>query len=79
MPLYDYHCPACAHDFELLVRGGATPACPACGATTLERQISLPAPQGTTKGILQRARAQAAREGHFSNYSAADRAKAVRS
>jgi len=43
MPIYEYKCQACSHQFELLVRSGTTPACPACGAEQLERLISLPA------------------------------------
>lgn len=41
MPIYEYRCRACRHDFEVLVRTGDTPACPACAAVDLERRISL--------------------------------------
>ena len=41
MPLYEYRCPACESHFELLIRGAATPACPSCGATALERLLSM--------------------------------------
>src|SRR6476660_1176524 len=41
MPLFEYRCLACESQFELLVRGAATPACPSCGATTLERLLSM--------------------------------------
>lgn len=41
MPLYEYCCRACGHTFETLVRTSDTPACPACGATDLERLLSL--------------------------------------
>ena len=40
MPLYDYECRACGHEFELLVRTGDTPACASCGSTELERLLS---------------------------------------
>jgi putative FmdB family regulatory protein len=40
MPLYEYACRECAHQFELLVRGSDTPACPACHATSLDRRFS---------------------------------------
>ena len=43
MPLYDFACRDCGAVSELLVRGTATPACPACGSEALERQMSLPA------------------------------------
>ena len=73
MPLYSYRCSACHSLFELLVRASDEPACPSCGGARLERQISTPAPEGKTAGIVSSARSQAAREGHFSNYSAAER------
>ncbi len=41
MPIYEYRCRACRHDFETLVRAGDTPACPSCATTDLEKQISL--------------------------------------
>jgi putative FmdB family regulatory protein len=40
MPLYEYACQECAHQFEALVRGSETPECPACHATSLERRLS---------------------------------------
>jgi putative FmdB family regulatory protein len=41
MPLFDYRCTACRHEFEALVRGGVTPPCPACGSAALEKLPSL--------------------------------------
>jgi putative FmdB family regulatory protein len=43
MPIYEYHCPQCRHQFELLVRAGELPRCPQCGADQLEKQLSVPA------------------------------------
>ncbi|MCC7124116.1 MAG: zinc ribbon domain-containing protein [Acidobacteria bacterium] len=43
MPIYDYSCKSCGHEFERLVRTGDTPACPACAATDLERLVTAPA------------------------------------
>jgi putative FmdB family regulatory protein len=40
MPLYEYRCRACSREFEALVRGKTTAACPHCGAEDLERLIS---------------------------------------
>jgi putative FmdB family regulatory protein len=40
MPLYEYKCQACGHDFETLVRGAERPACPACQSHDLERLLS---------------------------------------
>jgi putative FmdB family regulatory protein len=75
MPLFDYRCTACGAGFELLVRGTTVPACAGCGSTLLERQVSMPAPQGTTQSTLAAGRRAAARQGHFSNYSRAERSR----
>ncbi|OAN49934.1 FmdB family transcriptional regulator [Paramagnetospirillum marisnigri] len=69
MPLYTFRCVKCDAVFETLVRSDDTPACSACGATELERQIGTVAPEAKMPGVLGKVRAQAAREGHFSNYS----------
>lgn len=42
MPIYEYVCKKCGHEFEKLVRGGKTPACASCGAVDVERVFSLP-------------------------------------
>lgn len=68
MPIYDYRCKDCDKHAELLVRSGSVPRCRACGSENLERLVSMPAPPGKIAGKLTQARAQAAREGHFSNY-----------
>jgi putative FmdB family regulatory protein len=73
MPLYDYHCSACDKTFELLVRSSTVPVCPSCGSDQLQRLVSRPAPQGKSAGMVSQARAQAAREGHFSHYSSSER------
>lgn len=41
MPLYEYRCQDCDHDFELLVRESTTLACPACHGQQLEKQLSV--------------------------------------
>jgi len=43
MPIYDYHCPTCGTDFDLLVRTGTTVACPSCAERSVERLMSIPA------------------------------------
>lgn len=68
MPIYDYRCKECNQTCELLVRSSTVPVCPECGSTQLEKQVSALAPHGKSAEILKRARSQAAREGHFSNY-----------
>ena len=42
MPIYEYRCCECAHEFELLVRGTMTPECKMCASTELDRLMSLP-------------------------------------
>lgn len=42
MPIYEYRCKACEHEFETLVRSGSTPTCAKCGSEELERVLSLP-------------------------------------
>jgi len=74
MPYYTYRCTGCDTTFETLVRSSDdVPACPQCGATALERQMGATAPAAKTPGMVSKARAQAAREGHFSNYSRSER------
>jgi putative FmdB family regulatory protein len=43
MPIYDYKCRGCGHQFDALVRRGETASCPACNGADLEQLISLPA------------------------------------
>lgn len=43
MPIFEYTCRACAHQFEALVRKGDTPACPSCRSEDLEKMLSGPA------------------------------------
>jgi putative FmdB family regulatory protein len=75
MPLHDFRCHRCNQTFELLIRGSDIPSCPACGNQELEKLVSMPAAPGKTAGIISRARGQAAREGHFSNYAPSERPK----
>jgi putative FmdB family regulatory protein len=43
MPIYEYSCKSCEHQFETLIRTGDTPVCASCGSTDLQRIFSLPA------------------------------------
>ena len=52
MPLYEYACLHCGDQFELLVRGLETPACPACSSDKLQRQLSVPAAPHAGNGSL---------------------------
>jgi putative FmdB family regulatory protein len=40
MPIYEYECRGCGHQFEQLVRTGDVPACPSCQGKALERLLS---------------------------------------
>jgi putative FmdB family regulatory protein len=40
MPIYEYECRGCHHQFEQLVRTGDVPACPQCKGGDLERLLS---------------------------------------
>ncbi|MFG1465364.1 zinc ribbon domain-containing protein [Xanthobacter sp. DSM 24535] len=73
MPLYSFHCGQCDKDVELLIGFSDTPVCPACGSTNMQRLMSRVAPEGKSAGIVKSARAQAAREGHLSNFSRSER------
>jgi putative FmdB family regulatory protein len=56
MPIFDFVCTSCQHEFEALVRGSATPACPQCGAVLLEKQLSLPSVKTeSTRGLAMQA------------------------
>ncbi|HMO45522.1 MAG TPA: zinc ribbon domain-containing protein [Rubrivivax sp.] len=41
MPIYEYACHDCGNAFELLVRTGTVPACPACHSQQLDKQLSV--------------------------------------
>jgi putative FmdB family regulatory protein len=40
MPLFEYTCRGCGHQFEALVTGNRTPACPRCSSSELEKLYS---------------------------------------
>jgi putative FmdB family regulatory protein len=44
MPIFDYACRACGHEFEALTRGSSSkpPTCPACQSEDAERLLSMP-------------------------------------
>jgi putative FmdB family regulatory protein len=61
MPIFEYVCNACGHQFEFLKLPAATavPSCPACQSQNLERQLSGFA---LSTNDLTKARAKAARK-----------------
>jgi putative FmdB family regulatory protein len=41
MPLYEYQCRSCSHEFEVLVRpGDPAPTCTSCGGGELDKLLS---------------------------------------
>jgi len=40
MPIYEYTCKACDHQFETIVTATRTPVCPECGSKKLEKAFS---------------------------------------
>lgn len=57
MPIYEYQCQACGHQFEYLVLPSSptTPECPSCKAQDLQKMISLCAvsSEGTRQAHLK--------------------------
>ena len=61
MPIYEYLCPSCNLQFEVLVRNGAEPsACGSCGGAPLQRVITTFAvdSDSTRSSNIARARKQ---------------------
>ncbi|HEX7054948.1 MAG TPA: zinc ribbon domain-containing protein [Burkholderiales bacterium] len=46
MPIYEYSCRACGHEFETLVRAAETPSCAKCESADLEKKLSVFSAQG---------------------------------
>lgn len=62
MPIYEYVCKSCEHEFETLVRKGDVPTCASCGGTDLERLLSMPTVN--SEGSRERALGAAKRRDH---------------
>ena len=61
MPLYEFQCKGCGHEFEDLVLGSSCPVCPSCNGQRLERLLSVFAVNGTADDPMPaRAPAEAA-------------------
>ena len=51
MPIFEYRCESCGHNFEAILFGAQTPECPNCHTKKLEKQLSVFAvskPSGAT-------------------------------
>ncbi len=56
MPIYEYSCNDCDNQFEVLVRGEDSPACPSCESRDLKRLLSVPKVQSSgTRDLAMRA------------------------
>ncbi len=42
MPIYEFFCDKCQHEFEELVFGADVPQCPNCGAAEAQKLMSRP-------------------------------------
>jgi len=49
MPIYEYACRSCGHEFETLVRASTVPDCPSCHSTELEKKLSVFATASATE------------------------------
>ena len=52
MPIFEYACRSCGHQFEALVFGGKVPPCPECEGKDLEKLLSGFAVGGSTSSAL---------------------------
>jgi putative FmdB family regulatory protein len=43
MPIYEYRCEPCDHEFEALIRGGEVAHCPKCDSIDVAKRFSVPA------------------------------------
>jgi putative FmdB family regulatory protein len=64
MPIYDYQCRRCGHEFEMLVLKGSVAACPSCQSDDLEQLLSGFA---VSTEAMTRARVKAARQKYTSS------------
>ena len=59
MPIYEYVCKTCSHNFEFLVRREQGPdACPSCTSSDFERLLSLPSVKSESTKAQSMAAAQ---------------------
>jgi hypothetical protein len=60
---------------ELLIDSDTVATCRHCGSRRLERLMSRVAPPGRSRAFTKAMRAQAAREGHLSNFGRSERGR----
>lgn len=64
MPIYEYACRTCGHEFETLVRSDAAPNCPSCRSTDLAKKLSVFATAQSTPDTMPGAPYPCASCGH---------------
>jgi putative FmdB family regulatory protein len=56
VPIFEYRCRACGHEFEFLLLPSTPAACPGCSSRELEKLLSIPAVKSeTTHALAMRA------------------------
>ena len=50
MPIFEYACQDCGHEFEALTRASTQPECPKCHSASLEKKLSVFATAGSEGG-----------------------------
>ncbi len=50
MPIYEYACQDCHHEFEALTRTSVQPECPKCHSVQLAKKLSVFATAGAAEG-----------------------------
>lgn len=53
MPIHEYRCRDCGHEFEALIRASLQPKCPTCHSTGLDKLLSVFATQNNTTAERQ--------------------------
>jgi putative FmdB family regulatory protein len=53
MPIFEYECSKCEHEFEVLVQGTTRVECPACHSRKLERKLSVFAAGGKSAAFAE--------------------------
>jgi len=51
MPIFEYNCRDCGHQFEKLVNRSEQPRCPSCQGSKLEQLLSVFAVGGATRKL----------------------------
>jgi putative FmdB family regulatory protein len=74
MPIYEYQCRECGHEFELLLLAHGTATCPSCQSLQLEQLLSgfTVSSKETTKARVKAARRQALSSRNYKDQKVAE-------